>query len=190
MKLRPLVRAPSRLLRAVGLNRAAWDLEFRAGVWDRGPRSSELVRLACELCNGGRLVEFGCGEGTLPIALPAHAFSDYLGYDVSAVAIRRARDRIAAAGVARVRFEQEDMARWNGDSGVSLIVAEEVLYYLDPRQRAAFLARCRVSLTSDGSLLVVVHDASKHAATIDSCRSTCDVKRRLEVDHRTYLVLH
>lgn len=81
------------------------------------------------------------------------------------------------------------MAQWEGTSGVSLVVAEECLYYLRRSDAEMFLRRCCDSLVPGGSVLVIVHSMHKHASTLDSCRRMCKVKNEFIAGSRVYLVL-
>ncbi|WP_169517176.1 class I SAM-dependent methyltransferase [Azohydromonas australica] len=135
------------------------------------------------------MVEFGCGDGTLPLALPPQAYSKYIGYDISEVATRTATDRAQAAGLSNCSFKQCDMAQWKGDKGVALFVIEECLYYLNSSEAESFLLRCCDSLAPGGSVLVVVHSASKHASTVSLCKSVCLVQEELTIGDRIFLVL-
>jgi trans-aconitate methyltransferase len=168
----------------------SWDKQFKAGVWCRERPSQHTISKVAELCNGGYLVEFGCGEGTLPLALPSNSFSGYIGYDISEVAVCRARHRAYEAGLTRCRFEQGDMAKWKGGSGITLIVAEECLYYLSPRGCKKFLQRSCESLVPGGSILIIVHSAVKHFRTIGICRRSCLVRDESINGQRAYLVLN
>jgi trans-aconitate methyltransferase len=142
-----------RLLRAWA-PRKSWNSQFATDYWNL-PRSPETTRRVAQFCRAGRLVEFGCAVGALPRVLPAGTFSQYKGYDISDVAIARARERAPA----NCSFEQVDMANWSGDEDISLIVIEEALYYLSAKQQRRFLHACCRSLAPDGHVLVIVHSA-------------------------------
>jgi SAM-dependent methyltransferase len=184
-----LFRTWWRALRFFGLAKLSWDQQYQAGVWDRGPRSRHTVDLVSTLCAGGRLVEFGCGEGALPHLLPQGCYSEYVGFDISAIAIERARQRACASGRRGLRFQQMDMAEWRAATGISLIVAEECLYYLNAPRTEQFLSECTRSLTPNGHVLVVVHSARRHARTLDICRRCCDVVSERTQGSRVYLLL-
>ena len=178
-----------RTLRLLGLKRLSWNAHFAAGVSCYGERSPNTVRLVHALCGGGRLLEFGCGEGELPFVLPPGTFSSYMGYDISTVAIERARQRAAAAALGNVSFASCDIARWDGADSASLIVAEECLNYLSPAVLEQFLLRCGRCLTSGGAILAIVHSATKHARTLAVCRRVCLVRDEETVGERVYLTL-
>ena len=182
-------RAYWRLLRLLGFQRLSWDKQFQAGIWSRGPCNQATIERVAELCKGGRFVEFGCGEGPLLLALPANAFSDYIGYDISQVAVDKGAERAREAGLKNFRFQQCDMAKWNGDSSISLVLAEECLYYLSKIDVERFLRICCESLVPGGSILIIVHDANKHSQTLSICRQNCKVVDESLVKGRTYLTL-
>jgi len=182
-------RAYWRMLRFLGFSQLAWDDQFEAGMWSDSTRSPHTIRRVAELCAGGRLIEFGCGEGHLPFLLPADCFSQYTGYDISGVAIRRASQRAIAAGRGDIRFERCDMAEWLGSDAASLILAEECLYYLPAADIRRFLQRCVRSLAANGAILVIVHSASKHAKTLDLCRRVCRVANEAIIGSRAFLTL-
>lgn len=182
-------RAWWRLLRLLGMKKLSWDKQFEAGVWCRHPRNSDMLKRVAELCHGGRIVEFGCGEGNLPFLLPTGSYSSYLGYDISEVAIQRAKRHAIDAGAGNVQFEQCDMAHWDGNQNASLVLVEECLYYLSSDDCARFLLLCSQCITADSSILVIVHSATKHKNTLAVCRRVCRVRDDVQIGGRTYLTL-
>ena len=178
-----------RVLRLLGAGRVSWNKQYESGLWNSGRRSPLTVSLVAELCQGGRLVEFGCGTGELPHLLPSGSFSTYVGMDISDVAVARARARAAEAGLRHCEFNAVDMTSWAGAEGVSVILAEECLYYLKPPQIEQFLERACASLTPQGRIVVVVHSAEKHAVTLEVCRRTCRVHDEQSCEGRAYLIL-
>ncbi|MEX0991520.1 MAG: class I SAM-dependent methyltransferase [Actinomycetota bacterium] len=88
----------------------AYDLIYRKGApWEMGPRP-ELVEqvesgvLAAEALPPGRAIDLGCGTGANAVFLAEHGF-EVTGVDLSAVALRKAREAAGAAGV-------DDRTRW------------------------------------------------------------------------------
>ena len=182
-------RAWWRLLRVFQLDKLSWDKQFEAGVWCRGPQCPETLKLVQQLCKNGNLLEFDCGEGNLPFSLPAGTFSSYLGYDISQIAIEKAKRRVVEQGVKEVQFESCKMEEWDGSQDISLILVEECLYYLSASECEKFLLKCSKSLTSEGRILVIVHSATKHKKTLDICRRVCKIIYEQEKGNRTYLTL-
>jgi cyclopropane fatty-acyl-phospholipid synthase-like methyltransferase len=184
-----LQRVYWRSLRLMGLKALSWNEQFRTASVYSGPRSPNTIEYVEKLCHGGVLLEFGCGEGSLPFVLRPACYSSYIGYDISAVAVAEANRKAADQGAKNVHFEQADMARWEGNEKASLIVAEESLYYLSSADTERFLRACVRSLTSDGSILIIVHSGSKHAATLDVCRRVCRVIEESTIGSRVFLTL-
>ncbi len=173
------------LLRLARVDKILWNRQYSRGRWQEDQRSPAVIELTTRLCRGGKLVEFGCGSGLLPLLLPVGTFSNYLGVDVSDVAIRLANKRETV----NCQFRQQRMQDWKGDENVSLILAEECLYYLGPEEQRRFLKLCRDSLVPEGTILVIVHDQNKHKATLEVCRRTCHVRFEQARGKRAYLVL-
>lgn len=178
-----------RSIRQLGMKKLSWDKQFETAVSCYGPRSENTIARVQDLCRGGRLLEFGCGEGDLPFALSEGAFSSYAGFDISEVAIGRARQKTTTSGRGNIRFERCDIESWEGNDIASLIVAEECLYYLSTIEVERFLLRCAHCLSSEGSILVIVHSSSKHATTLDVCRRVCRVRDEESVGGRVFVTL-
>ena len=178
-----------KMLRSLGRNRASWNGQYLSSVCDSVQRSDNTLSRVIELCNGGKLIEFGCGDGSLPRLLPNDAFTFYKGFDISDVAIARARHLAQRSGLNACEFYQVDMTQWRGDSSISLILLEECLYYLNKREQVEFLGRCCRSLGPEGLILVVVHDGDKHSRTLITCRNVCSVVAEEVISHRSYLTL-
>ena len=184
-----LKRVYWRLLRACGFQQLSWDKQYEAGVWCRNPSNQDTIDYVTNLCQGGRLIEFGCGEGTLLVSLPRNSFSDYFGYDISSVATNRAQERARQAGLERVAFESCDMAAWRGSSDVSLVLVEECLMYLTIPDAERFLKCCCESLSPNGKILVIVYSAAKCPQTLETCRRICKVENETVIRGRTFLTL-
>jgi SAM-dependent methyltransferase len=78
-----------------------WEERYRTGdiPWDTGKPSSELQRVVAEdRITSCRTLELGCGTGVNAVWLAAQGF-DVTAVDLSPLAIERARQRAADAGV-------------------------------------------------------------------------------------------
>lgn len=178
-----------RAIRMLGKEQQAWDDQFREGVWDRGPRSPEVVKRVQQFARGGRILEFGCGTGTLPRLLPEDSFSEYTGIDISGFAVEQAKKLCDKAGLQNCRFLQGDMATWPGSSDEDLILLEECLYYIRGVSLVNFCRLCKQSLSPDGTVLVIVHSAKKHRRTLEVCKQIFDDAVEEQVSTRTFLRL-
>lgn len=135
--------------------RSLFDAEFGAGssddtgrylaanrpVWARRARFARR-----HLAPGGRVLDIGCGDASIAAGVVDRA-SDYLGIDVSPMAVAAARRRLPAARFAVTGVE--DLA---GELPFDLVMAFEVIEHLaDP---SAVLARVARLLSPQGVLVL------------------------------------
>ncbi len=164
----------------------SWDDQFKLGRWDHiRVKDPNLVERVVKLVDRGKLVELGCGEAVILSALPGGAFSEYVGVDISRVAIERARER-ALAGC---RFEVCDLEHWQGESGAALVMIEECLYYLTRASQDRLLRVALESVAPSGAVLVAMHDRHKHAALVERVVATGKVVANEAIGSRVFLTL-
>ena len=93
-----------------------WDVHYQSGnpPWETGQPSSELARvIAEEKIQPSRVIELGCGSGINAVWLAQQGF-DVTAADFNRLAIDKARERAAAAGVP-IRFILADVLDWKED---------------------------------------------------------------------------
>jgi SAM-dependent methyltransferase len=119
--------------------------------------------LAERLAAGARVADVGCGTGHAIVLLAgAYPASTFVGYDLAADAIARARSEAAAAGLANARFEVRD--------AVSLTVTEplDVVFVFDAVHDqvapAAVLERIHAALAPGGTFVMVEPRAASDVA--------------------------
>jgi predicted TPR repeat methyltransferase len=100
----------------------------------------------------GRALEVGCSIGVFTDLL-APRCDELLAVDVSRLAVRRARERLA--GEPHVRVERARIPAGMPAGPFDLIVCSEVLYYLTRGQAVDAIARIRAALAPGGSVLAV-----------------------------------
>lgn len=144
---------------------SALDNEYASGAWDHffGPdelaRHEVLVSLiqdaGADLC----LLDLGCGSGRLAGMLTKTGLKSYLGVDVSAEGLKRARG--LALPPPCDRFEQHDFEQWQPPAGTfNVITFNECLGYApDPLRTATRFARL---LPEKGTLIVSHFRATNH----------------------------
>ena len=141
--------------------REKMDSDYAHGKWDylRGiaelGRFSVLVGYCRFLKPGGRILEIGCGEGILQERLDR--YSRYVGVDVSAEAIQRARSDEKTA------FVCADAAVWKPGETFDLIVFNECLEYFD--DPLAVVRHYEPSLAPDGAFLISMFAGIETART-------------------------
>jgi cyclopropane fatty-acyl-phospholipid synthase-like methyltransferase len=101
----------------------------------------------------GRALDLGCGTGTNCITL-ARAGWQAVGVDLIHKAIRKAREKAKAAGVA-VDFHQDSVTRLRGVSGPFDLILDIGCYHgLAPAERSIYQRNAFTLLSPGGSLLL------------------------------------
>jgi len=180
------MRGVSKSLKAIGMEKLAWDVEHKTNFWQTSKKSEQMLEILSNLLNGGAIVEFGCGDGTFPQYLPDNGFSKYVGYDISSVAIKMCNDKNENP---KVNFETQDMGTWEGlgNNEVDLIVCEECLNYLEEDALIKFLQVCCETLTESGKMFISFHSHIKHAASIETIKRTVEIVDESFQGERVYL---
>lgn len=108
-----------------------WNKEYARGTWDslKSPLEEErfqaLRLLITKYSRNSSILEVGCGEGILQSTLPPHLYSDYLGIDISQVAIQKA----AYLQNPVVHYCYADMEKFVPPQSFDIIIFSETLYY-------------------------------------------------------------
>jgi demethylmenaquinone methyltransferase/2-methoxy-6-polyprenyl-1,4-benzoquinol methylase len=121
-------------------------LESRPKRYDRGVALMSLGaadrcrrRLVAENVRpGSRVLEIGCGTGTLAI-LAAQAGAEVLGFDVSGAMLEVARGKVEAAGLShKIQLEERGVSSMDGlaDDSFDLVTATLVFSELSRDERA------------------------------------------------------
>jgi len=128
----------------------------RDQVWSGKPNAM-LVREASGLTPGTAL-DLGCGEGADAIWLASQGWQ-VTGIDVSAVALERAAQHAADAGVAgRIQWRRLDLADWEPDGRYDLVSAQ-FLHSPVELPRNGVLSTAARAVAPGGRLLVVGHES-------------------------------
>jgi len=117
--------------------------------------------LAERLAAGIRVVDLGCGTGhAINIMAKEYPRSDFIGYDIAADAIERARAEAQAMDLSNARFEVRDVTRLPAEATFDLITSFDAIH--DQRDPAAVLRSAAAALAPDGTYFVVEPRASSN----------------------------
>jgi len=132
-------------------------------LWSGQP-NPQLVAEITGLAPGNAL-DVGCGEGADAIWLAERGWQ-VVGVDFSTTALERAAEHAATRGeelAGRIDWRHADLTQWTPpQAGFDLVSAQYM--HLPPEPRAALFAQLAAAVAPGGSLLVVGHDVSDHAA--------------------------
>jgi len=136
-------------------SQAEWNARYLESdqIWSGKPNVA-LVREITGLTPGSAL-DLGCGEGADAIWLAGQGWS-VTGVDVSDVALDRARQHAAAAGVA-IEFVLDDLAASPGEFD---LVTSFFLHVPEAALRERTLLVAVASVAPGGTLLVVGHSGT------------------------------
>jgi trans-aconitate 2-methyltransferase len=128
--------------------RGDWDPgQYTRFAAERRQPFDDLLAL-CRPVPGGRIVDLGCGPGTLTVELhQGLGAARTTGIDRSPAMVEAARS--AYGDVAGVTFVEGDLDAWS-DRGVDLVAASASLQWVDGHR--ALLGRLRSSLAPGGQL--------------------------------------
>lgn len=120
--------------------------------WDSGETPPELLEFL-ENQPPGRALDLGCGTGTNTLEMARRGWK-VTAYDISILAVTRARIKIARAGVS-AEIHREDLTEVDlPASAFDLAVDIGCYHSLDPDDRARYASQVAGSLTLDGSYLL------------------------------------
>jgi SAM-dependent methyltransferase len=153
---------------------AAWDRDYRAGKWGHLDSIAEMahynliVGYAFRLALRPRILDVGCGDGVLRTYFERADIGEYIGLDISSIAIANARKK----AFPDTQFLVADFDTTPDLGLFDIVIFNESIYYApDPLSVfEAFSDRVKVG----GVLIVSMHDAGMRTAAI---------WRRLELHH-------
>jgi 2-polyprenyl-3-methyl-5-hydroxy-6-metoxy-1,4-benzoquinol methylase len=105
--------------------------------------------------SGKKVLEVGCGTGSLCVALAEKGFST-TGIDLSATRIDKAKDRAKQAKQDNCEFMVCNMMEANlPDADFDLVVNDNVLEHIPSDESLEFILRCKAKLKSGGWLITI-----------------------------------
>jgi SAM-dependent methyltransferase len=151
--------------------REFWDERYAtsARIWSGNP-NPRLVEHVSALAPG-TAIDVGCGEGADAVWLAAHGWQ-VTGVDVSSVALERARQHAAEAGVAdRISWQQVDLVAGEPLPDQADLVSVQFLH-LPASVFGAVYAALADAVRPGGKLLVVGHHPDDAATGLRNERLT------------------
>ena len=138
-----------------------WDGEFTNGRWDVLDRTTDdcVYSRIERAANGGSILDLGCGSGSTANELDESSFGEYVGVDISEVAIAKAQRRTEANGRAhKCRFLQGDVTAFEPTKEFDVILFRDSIYYIKRPRIVATLMRYSEWLREGGVFIVRIWD--------------------------------
>ena len=138
-----------------------WDTEFAKGRWDvLDTTVDDCVYARIERsAKGGSILDLGCGSGSTANELDVDSYREYIGVDISEVAIVKAQKRTEANGRAhKCKFLQGDVTAFKPAKQFDVILFRDSIYYIKRPQVKATLMRYAQWLREGGVFIVRIWD--------------------------------
>jgi SAM-dependent methyltransferase len=109
--------------------------------------------------HGGSILDLGCGSGSTANELDEESYGEYVGVDISEVAIAKAQKRTEANGrVHKCRFLQGDVTGFEPTKKFDVILFRDSIYYIKRPLVLATLMRYSQWLREGGVFIVRIWD--------------------------------
>lgn len=139
------------------LSKRIWDNQFAEGFWDRladndqEEHYSHIIHLYKKHSNGGTILDVGCGAGLLyKYFEQLKGFNDenYLGIDISEVAILEARDKYPYGNFKLIDYQTERI-----NEKYDVVIFNETLYYFNHAGKT--IQYCLHTNVADGGKIII-----------------------------------
>lgn len=143
-----------------GLKTWLWDRDFSRGLYGcHGSGGDFLYPYLEKYACGGRILDLGCGPGNTGSELRADAYAEYVGVDVSRVAIAGAAARAERDGRAGMnQYLCADILSYVPSRQFDVILWRDSIYYLSRARIQPTLDRYADFLTPDGVFIARICD--------------------------------
>lgn len=133
------------------LKKERWEKEYQNGCWDyldslptERARSAVIAMFCQHYSPEGKILDVGCGLGTIADFLNKSQKGNYLGLDLSEEALKK-------ASIKNVKYINVDFSKYKSVVKFDVIIFNEVLYYMDADD--AFEHAVNI-LKEDGKIIV------------------------------------
>ena len=161
-----------------------WDRDFSVGKWDFIDNTvGDCVYGHLENhSHGGDILDLGCGPGNTANELAFDAYRNYIGVDISEVALEKARKRTQENGRAdKNTFVRSDFLGYAPAQEFDIILFRESLYHVPYGQVLGILQKYSKHLKKNGVFIVRLY-----AGDIQKGKVKYRVKRKLDLIKREF----
>lgn len=148
------------LLQAHGaklIKQRLWNREFSKGQWvDLQSSPGDFVYKYIEkYANKGSILDLGCGLGNTSVELETNAYTNYIGVDISDVALEQAKKKASdSARSKKNEYIQCDICDYVPNGQFDVILFRDSIYYVPMRRIKAMLDRYSQYLKQHGVFIV------------------------------------
>jgi SAM-dependent methyltransferase len=162
----------SRILKRWGntaKRKSIWDEEFSSGKWDYLDNTCDdpIYTFLERYCNGGVILDLGCGSGNTGNEMDASKYSGYTGVDISESAVRKAVARSQSNGRGeKNEYIFGDICEFTPGRRYDIILFRESIFYIPKSRIRSVLDRYRDYLKGTGVFIVRMCDRKKYASIV------------------------
>lgn len=178
------------------IRKKVWDEEFSDGVWNYlEPNPSQVADKLNyymeKYCNGGNILELGCGFGKTGLEIDPDKYTHYKGVDISMVAITKAIEFSSADTNRHGKnsFVIGDISAYVPETKYNIILFRESIYYLNKFAIQKMLNKYKGYLKDDGVIIVRIHDSHKYKSIIRLIINTYNIQDKFESDTSRMIIL-
>jgi SAM-dependent methyltransferase len=156
------------------MRESIWNREFSKGQWDclKDTVGDCVYEFIEKYCNGGSILDLGCGSGSTGNELDITRYGSYTGIDVSGVAIDVAHERAKANGRSnKNEYAQSDITTYVPHQKYNVILFRDSIYYLPASKIQSVLDRYSAYLESSGVFIVRIFNREQYVHYVDRIES-------------------
>jgi SAM-dependent methyltransferase len=191
-KIRNVTRGILQMYGPKTLKRSLWDYEFSRGRWDclEATPGDVVYPYVERYSNHGSILDLGCGSGSTGNELAIHTYGDYIGVDISAVAIEKAKIRSRENHrTEKNSYLQSDIFSYTPTKHFNVILFRESIYYVSRAKIKPMLDRYSSYLETRGVFIVRMIGGSEVGEIVDTISTHFSVVERHISDDPQALVL-
>ncbi len=139
------------------LKRSLWDQEYSTSKWNFNDNTtSDIVYGYLEKwAKKGAIMDLGCGSGNTSNEIAESAYGQYLGVDISEVALAKARKRTQENGrTAKNQFVQGELLGFSPPQKFDVILFRESMYHVPLNKVKSVLEHYADYLKPEGVFIV------------------------------------
>ena len=191
-KLRNIMRGRLKAWGTTMARRKVWNREFADGRWDYIEHTpGDCIYYYIEkYCNNGSILDLGCGSGNTGNELDKKRYGDYLGVDISDIAVQKAIARSARSGrTDKNSYFASDVCAYVPHQRYDVILFRESIWYIPRRKLKAVLDRYRKFLKESGVFVVRMYDRHALADQVVLIKTNYDVIEEYLSNHSKDIVI-
>jgi SAM-dependent methyltransferase len=163
-----------------------WTRQYETGAWaylaelSERPRYSVMVGYLDALAPG-RILDVGCGEGLLARKIRHLPFQNYIGIDISPLAVAAAR--AALGDDLRLSFAVADAENYQPEMVSDAIILSECLNYLsDP---VSIINHYSKSISSNGFIIISLFESPRADKAWEMLRPVGEIMDCVNIAHHS-----